>query len=137
MSESNVELVRRGYEAIARGDFELIEEILDPEVVWHGSDGPGTDSCHNRAEALQFMRAARRRGALEELVDVIDAGDSVVVVMRPRRSGEPDDSHLRANVTTFRDGKVIRMVAHESPEAALAAAGLPPDQGLESSAHTR
>ncbi|HEY6397612.1 MAG TPA: hypothetical protein VIX82_09185 [Solirubrobacteraceae bacterium] len=34
----------------------------------------------------------------------------------------PPDAELRANLTTFRDGKVTEMVAFESPEAALAAA---------------
>jgi hypothetical protein len=38
------------------------------------------------------------------LVDVIDAGDQVVVVLRP--PGEP--SELRADLTTFRDGKSQR-----------------------------
>ncbi len=55
-----------------------------------------------------------------ELVDVADFGDRVVVVIRPGdpvRAGE-----LRANMTTFRNGKVIEMVAFESPEGALAAA---------------
>jgi hypothetical protein len=42
----------------------------------------------------------------------------VIAVFRPHHSDE-----LRANLTTFRDGKIVEMVAHESPEAALAAAG--------------
>jgi hypothetical protein len=42
----------------------------------------------------------------------------VVVVFRP-----PDaPSELRANLTTFRGGKVVEMVAYPSPEAAIAAA---------------
>lgn len=30
MSESNVELARRGFEAVAQGDFDALREILDP-----------------------------------------------------------------------------------------------------------
>jgi hypothetical protein len=70
---------------------------------------------------MHFIGEAMRRGAIGELVDVIDAGDQIVVVMCPRRGSEPGESELRANITTFRDGKVVRMVAYASPEAALAA----------------
>jgi hypothetical protein len=77
VSETNVELARRGYEAALRGD----------------------------------------------LVEVIDAGDQVVVIMRPIAAGDgPAD--LSANVTTFRAGKVIEMVHYPNPEDALAAAGV-------------
>jgi len=52
-------------------------------------------------------------------VDVVDAGsDRVVVVLQP--AGGP----RRANVTTFRDDRVVEIVAYESPGQALAAAGL-------------
>jgi ketosteroid isomerase-like protein len=122
MSASNVELARLGFEAVARGDLDAVGVILDPDVQWHGSEGPGMQSCHSRAEVLEFIRQAVRRGALGELVDVIGAGDhDVVVVMRAGRALEPGESELRANLATFRDGKVVRMIAYETPEAALAA----------------
>lgn len=121
MSESNVELARRGFEAVARGDFDALHDVLDPEVKWHGADGPGDQSCHDREEAMHFIREAATHGIVGELVDVIDAGDQVVVVMRRRGRQEVDRSELHANVTTFREGKVVRMVAYESPEAAVAA----------------
>jgi ketosteroid isomerase-like protein len=121
VSEANVQLARRGFEAVARGDFDAVREILDADVQWHGSEGSGEQSCHNRDEALHFIRAAVERGALGQLADVIDAGDQVIVVMRPSDTAEPGGSELRANLTTFRDGKVVQMVAYETPEAALAA----------------
>lgn len=125
MTASNVELARTGWEAIARGDFEAIRPFLDPEVKWHGGDPSALGACQNRQEALTFMARAQERRAREgrglgELVDVIDLGDQVVVVLRP----DPGEAgELRANLTTFRAGKVVEMVAFESPEAALAAAG--------------
>jgi ketosteroid isomerase-like protein len=119
MSQSNVDIARRGFEAVMRGDLDAIGELLDPEVKWHGGDPSAEGACHNRDEALAFMRRARARNPMGELVDVIDAGERVVVVIRPHEQAEP-----RANLTTFRDGKVIEMVAFESPEDALTAAGL-------------
>jgi ketosteroid isomerase-like protein len=120
MSEANVAAVRRGYEAIARGDLEAIAEILAPDVKWHGGDEFAQGACRGSSQALAFMRAAIDRGRVGELVDVIDAGDQVVVVLQPPASGSASPPQ-RANVTTFRDGKVVEMVAYESPADALAA----------------
>jgi ketosteroid isomerase-like protein len=122
MPASNVELARRGYEAALRGDFETIRELLDPDVKWHGGDPSAPEACHNREETLQFMRRAARRGP-GELIDIVDAGDKVVVIMRPLpdETGPPETA---ANVTTFRGGKVVEMVHYPNPRDALAAAGV-------------
>lgn len=120
MAQSNVEIARRGFEAVMRGDLDGIADLLDPEVKWHGGDPSAEGACRNREEALAFMRRARSRNPMGELVDAIDAGERVVVVIRPAGGAQ-----LRANLTTFRDGKVIEMVAYATPEDALAAAGIP------------
>ncbi|HEY7891736.1 MAG TPA: hypothetical protein VIC05_05955 [Solirubrobacteraceae bacterium] len=53
-----------------------------------------------------------RRGAVGELVEVIDAGENLILILK----------------LPFRDGRVVGMVAYETPQAALAAAhpGQPP-----------
>ena len=124
MSESNVDLARRGYEAVVRGDLEAVRELLDPDVKWHGGDPTAEYACRNREQAIAFMRQNwMRRGAPPgELVDVLDAGDKVVVIMR--RTGEDGEPELVANLTTFRDGKVVEMVHYPNPDDARAAAGL-------------
>jgi ketosteroid isomerase-like protein len=119
MSEDLVELARRGYEAVRSGDFETVREFLDPDVKWHG--GNPADGCQNRKQALQWMQRAGR-GPIGELVEVIDAGDNVVVIMR--RTGDDGEPELIANVTTFRDGKVIEMVHYPNPDEARRAAGV-------------
>jgi hypothetical protein len=70
------------------------------------------------------MRQARQSGPLAELIELVDAGVKVVVILRPRAIGgeQPDPV---ANVTTFRDGKVVEMVHFPNPADALAAAGVP------------
>lgn len=126
MAESNVEAARRGFDAALRGDLDTIAEMLDPEVKWHGGDPSAPGSCHNRTEALTFMRQsdAIRVGRVE-LVDVVGVGDKVVVIIRPRSSDE-DPPPLVANLTTFRDGKVVEMVHYPDPDEAMAAVGLAP-----------
>jgi ketosteroid isomerase-like protein len=125
MSAENVQLARRGYEAMLHNDLEAIAELLAPEVKWHGGDPNAEGACRNRGEALGFMRQARGRGRLGELVDVVDAGDRVVVILR-RGRGAPNGGpgEIVANLTTIRDGQVVEMVHYADPADALSAAGV-------------
>ena len=122
MTESNAEIARRGFEAALRGDLDSIAEMLHPDVKWHGGDPTDPAACHNRTEALAFMRQGRMLRTRPELVDVLDAGDKVVLITR--RTGEDGEPELTANLTTFRDGKAIEMVHYPNPDDARAAAGL-------------
>jgi ketosteroid isomerase-like protein len=124
MSAANVELVRWGYEAVVAGDFEPIAAMPAPDVRWHGGDPDFEGACHNREQALRFMRRAREGGRVGRLLDVIDAGDRVVVVMQPLAADGSPDRPQRANVTTFQGGLVVEIVVHETPAAACAAAGV-------------
>lgn len=122
MSTENVELARRGYEAIKRGDLTAVADLLDEDVNWHAGDPMVEGACRSREQALAFMRRPERRGP-GELIDVIDAGDRVVVILQPPPiDGEP--APMRAQITTFRDGKVIEMAGYPTIDAALAAAGV-------------
>jgi ketosteroid isomerase-like protein len=112
----NVELARDGFEAALRGDLEAIAALLDPDVKWHGGDP--SSGCQNRNEALALIRNGLARMNDVELVDVVGAGDKVVVLLR--RPGDPDPV---ANVTTFRNGKVVEMVHYPDPADALAVVG--------------
>jgi len=130
MTESNVELARSGYEAIMRGDLDAVRDLLDPDVKWHAGDP--ADGCQNRKQTLEWMGRnwTRRGGPPGENVELarsgyeamIDAGDKVVVIMR--RTGEDGAPELVANLTTFRDGKVVEMVHYANPDDARAAAGV-------------
>jgi ketosteroid isomerase-like protein len=124
MSESNAELARRGYEAASRGDLEVIAGLLDDEVRWHGGDPSEPGACRNSGEALEFMRQAIARDGIGELVDVIEAGEQVVVILRSAGPGADEETGLTANLTTFRAGKAVEMVHYSNAADALAAVGL-------------
>lgn len=123
MTQSNVEVARRGFEAAQRGDLDALREFLAPDVKWHGGDPFDVGACHNREQALEFMCRASARRRVGDLIDVVDAGDKVVVIMRPH-SEDGEQATLSANLTTFRDGKAIEMVHYPNPVDALAAAGV-------------
>jgi ketosteroid isomerase-like protein len=123
MTQSNVELARRGYEAALRGDLDAIREFLHPDVKWHGGDPSAPGACHDREQALEFMRRARRRRGAGELVEIIDAGEKVVVIMQPP-SSDGGPTAPSANLTTFRDGKAVEMIHYADPDDALAAGGV-------------
>lgn len=120
MTSTNVELARRGFAALKRGDLSEAEALLDENVKWHMGDPDAVGACRSRSEALAFLRRPER-AAPGELVDVIDAGDAVVVITQPTSSGSVPEP-LRAQITTFRDGKVVEMVGYPTVEAALDAA---------------
>src|SRR6476469_2050389 len=87
VAETNVDLARRGFEAVLRGDLDLVGELLDPDVKWHGGDPSAPGACRNRRQALAFSQRARDRRGDVHVVDVVGAGDKVVVIMWSRAPG--------------------------------------------------
>jgi ketosteroid isomerase-like protein len=122
MTETNVDLVRRGFEALSRGDFDLVADMLDPDVTWHGGDPSAVGACRGREQALAFMRGALSRIGDLEVIDVVGAGDEVAVIMGPPASAG-GRVWTAANVTRLRGGKIVEIVNYPSPDDALAAAG--------------
>ncbi len=129
MSRENVEVVRRAFEAYARGDVEAMLGELDQRVEWKQFEEPvpvyGRDG----------VRGALRRWdetwhhLQVEAEEYIDAGEFVVVLIRfrslGRASGVPVEQ-ATYHVFTVRNRKVARMVEYgpgESAEA-LEAVGL-------------
>jgi ketosteroid isomerase-like protein len=121
VSDSNVELARRGWEAAQRGDLDLIADLLDPDVKWHAGEPIWEGACHNRDQVLERMRRVTLARALPQLVDVVGSGDRVAVIMA--RPAEDGGTELVANLSTFRDGKVVEMVHYADANDALAAVG--------------
>src|SRR4051794_20968867 len=131
MSQENVESVRRGYaHFLATGDFR--EEALHPDFVWDMStfrDWPERQTYAGLDGAREFMHDWREAGEDWELEveDLLDAGESVVAVVRQRgrskATGLPVEMRF-AMVWAFRDGKQVLMRMYASPDEALEAAGL-------------
>jgi ketosteroid isomerase-like protein len=86
MSQENVELVRQGYEALAKGDFERLFVLFDPEIeldVSRRHIDPGIFHGH---EGIREFRDAQRDVWSDQRIEpeeYIDAGDAIVVPIRP------------------------------------------------------
>jgi ketosteroid isomerase-like protein len=125
MSQENMELVRRGMES-ARAFWALFDE----SIVFNMQLVPDADDVYVGREAA--IDASRQYwGTFDsyrlDAVELIDAGSSVVVVVREtargRGSGAPFERRW-AQVWTFRSGRVVRWEAFPNRAAALEAVGL-------------
>jgi len=95
MSEENVEIVRRLYEAVARHDTATVLAAYDPEVEWDLSrslwgDLTGRALYRGHEELRTFYREWYGAWAkYDEVVqDLIDAGEHVIVVAKGHGRGK-------------------------------------------------
>ena len=132
MSQENVELVRQGFAAFNRGDYETGVTFFHPEVEWHAYLGELGGSVHRGREALVKMWRDlddNLGGNLRvETLEIIDCGENdVVVVLEARGTGTGSGVRVHqrwAQLYSAVDGLVIRVRPFPDREAALRAAGL-------------
>ena len=129
MSQENVEIVRRMYEAFHLGDFDGALAYFDPEVEVDASVRVDEGIGHGR-DAVATM-VGRWVGAWddwrEEIEEVRGLDRHVVVVstQRGRAKGSGIEVETRyAVLYEIRGDTITRMVLHTGPAAALEAAGL-------------
>jgi uncharacterized protein len=120
MSQENVEIVRRVYEAVARRDSATVLELYDPDVEWDFTRHPfGTflgGTIHRGHDGLRAFFGGMEEvweNVEFEIADLFDAGEHVVLIAtqrtRGRISGVPTED-TAVGVWTIRKGKVVRVV---------------------------
>ena len=135
MSQENVEIVRKVYDAIARGDSEAVLENYDPDVELDFSESPfATVSRQKVYRGHGGIRALTReryeeawKSIDDDLLDLIDAHGQVVAVVKTVGRGRTSDvkvDRTHAAVWTIQDGKITRVAWYRSGAEALEAAGL-------------
>jgi ketosteroid isomerase-like protein len=127
MSQTNLEVVRRGYEAFSRGDFAWISTAMDPEIVWHdASEIPGSRRRAGIDEVRAFLESFPRIWDSPRFVpeQLHEAGEVVVALVRfsgrGRNSGAEVSREL-AHLFEFEEGKVRRVVTYFDREQAMLA----------------
>jgi ketosteroid isomerase-like protein len=130
MSQENVEIVRRWYDAYARGDpddpalapFDPEIEAYDHDILDAG-EYRGFDGLL-RWQADWDQQWESWRWDPEEF---IDAGERVVAVLRVHARGRHSGVEVErvdAAVWTLRDGQCVRLDYYNSKQQALKAVGL-------------
>ena len=127
MSQETVDALRRGTDAINRGDLD-IEELIHPEVVF--------EPLRSRTEGAFVGHEGMRRfiADTEEMfelfhvsyTEVRDLGERVLAIgtirIRAKVSGVEADVHT-AVIAEFRDGLLYRFKDYGDARSALRAAG--------------
>jgi ketosteroid isomerase-like protein len=115
------EIAREGLEAWRKGDFETIEEILDPNVEWHATE-PGKWDCHGRDDVMQTLRERHEQGFAKGDLQFLEGGEhAVIVVAHPSEIGGPDWPSETATVMQFRNERVVSMQDYRTEAEAIAA----------------
>lgn len=127
MTDANVDALRRGYEALNRGDLSVVLELLDPEIEWHEPEPSPDAGDHTGRDSFErFLRGWIDSFESFRVVpeQVVSRGDRLIAIVhqsgRGRASGIEVDARL-AHVWTIRDGRAVRWEAIGDPEAALRA----------------
>jgi ketosteroid isomerase-like protein len=130
MSDANIEIVKRGFEALDAGGVDAMIELLDPDfeatVPPELSVEPDTYRGH---EGMRRYFAAFE-GLDEvrfEFVDAVARDDKVVATMRLRAKGTDtgiEVEQLAYQLWTIREGMAVRVEAYANKADALAAAAI-------------
>jgi ketosteroid isomerase-like protein len=130
MSQENVEIVIRLYEAWQREGFGVVPELMHPDIEWVNpayAVEPGTRRGYDEfaAAAQLFTSVYRESRAIDATFH--DAGERIAVkaTMASRSTGS--DVPIRAQrgyVFELRDGRVTRFAWFNDPAEALEAVGL-------------
>ena len=127
MSAENKELSRRFTELFSTGDEALADEVLAPDVVFHGTRGDG--ELHGLEEMKAFVKQYRRAfpDAHSTVEDQVAEADTVVTRWRARGThrgeiwGLPPTGNTVEwefiDIFRVRDGKLVEHWTHMDFEA--------------------
>ena len=136
MSEENVEIVRRLYEAADRRDAEAVLALYDEGVEVDNTHGParaflgGSGTYHGHEGLRTFFRDWHEAwdNVESNLGELIDAGERVISVHAYRGRGRASGIEVEwpdlGGIWTIRDGTVISIRWFPTRNEALEAAGL-------------
>lgn len=120
----NIALVKRGYEAAMKGEYESLRPLMTDDVSY---SGPYQPEMHGIEEVIEGMKQWNQRAGeigvtWEHEYEGAWADESRVVVlhhMMVRRNGRTFDTH-EVQVVELRDGKACRLTEYTSEPEKLA-----------------
>ena len=133
MSQENVEVFIRAFDAINRRDADALVAELDPEVEWHGAIlmaiGGKRTVYRGHAGVRTWLRDLYETLSEfhAEYPEIRDLGDRTVAIGRVRARGTASEAEIESphgTVVEFKNGKGSRIRTYLDPKEALEAAGL-------------
>ena len=129
MSEDNVELIRRGYQAYAQRDFQSVFALLHPDIEIYQTEllpWGGVYLGHEQARDF-FRKLNDHTEGMPEPTNFISAGDDVLAIGRlrgrVRTSRNPYDLAI-VHMWSVKDGLIVRFAAYiDTPGMLSALAG--------------
>ncbi|HEU0194465.1 MAG TPA: nuclear transport factor 2 family protein [Gaiellales bacterium] len=132
--QSNIEIVFSDWlDAMRRGDVETMAHRLAPDVV-HEGIRPGM-RCTSREQVLSMVRRRSEQLPTPEAIELVAAGDHVVMSVRGSGIGVPADEQSdepRGEATvvfTLEAGMIVHMQDYLHRTDALEAVGAPAPWG--------
>ena len=133
MSQENVAVVRKAFEAFNRDGFRAMQEFWDPEIVWHTDPMVPEPGVYEGREAVTaylegFIRAfGAWRLEVHDLIDL--GGEDVLSFMtlsgRPLAQTQQETQFLEwCHISSVRNSKTVRIRSFLDKERAFEAAGL-------------
>ena len=112
MSQENVEVVRRTYEAWNAGDMDALREVYDPDVIMRAIEGwPEPGPYVGREVVMRWFAQLRETwdaDTMELASDFIAAGDRVVARQIWHGAGRGPEANMEMTVVfTVRDGRIF------------------------------
>jgi ketosteroid isomerase-like protein len=132
MSQDDVEIVRRAYDAFSRAGLDGLLEHFHPDVEYDVTAGIGPFAgMYHGCAAVRNMLADYLESweyVRMEPEEIIQGSENrIVVVLRMRMRGKGSGAGVEArttNVWTMRDGRATRIAVYNDKADALQAAGV-------------
>lgn len=95
--------------ALESQDAELLAQLLAADVRWGGADDT-PDTCHNRADVVQWYGRLAARGVRAQVEEIVPRGEAIVMGLRvtwPGPGPEADRSEVRYQVYRIKDELIV------------------------------
>ena len=112
MSQENIDVIRRGFEAWNAGDSDGLREVFDPGIIWRGPEGWPEPGPYAGREAVMRqvdqLRETWDSDSFELISDPIDVGDRVAVRLIWHGAGHGPESNMElTGLYTVRKGRCV------------------------------
>ena len=116
---TNTERVQELYDSFAKGDFEAIREIMDPDVELHEAKGIVGGGTHHGFDEIVENVFSRIGDEWEDVSVVpeqyVAEGDTVVVLLTWSGTSSKTGKSVKypnAHVFDFEDGKIVQWTSY-------------------------